>query len=87
MEKKPDFIHLGLERVASYSKNSYGFYTPYATPVFSTNTYSNNKAQRKESVEIKLISDDNFEDGSLLSYSDHELTEEQLRNITNHFAK
>jgi hypothetical protein len=41
----------------------------------------------EESKNIVFVNDNNFADGSLLDYSNHELTQEQLENITNYFTK
>jgi hypothetical protein len=40
-----------------------------------------------QSFNIEFVNDNNFADGSLLDYSNHELTQEQLENITNYFTK
>ena len=41
----------------------------------------------EDSKNIVFVNDNNFVDGSLFDYSNHELTQEQLENITNYFTK
>lgn len=70
--------------LASFTHNTCAVYTPKSV---KANQSSIKKPAKKSLGEIKFISDDDFADGSLLSYTDHELTEEQLGNITNYFIK